>query len=201
MKRSLLWVALVAAPVLQAADTWTIDKNHSEVAFQVRHVVTQVRGNFVDFEGTIVTDAAKPEASSVEFKVKTTSINTNNANRDKHLRSPDFFDVEKFPELTFKSTKVQKTGTDTFDVTGDLTMHGVTKSATLPVKYLGSAAMRGKQKAGFELTATLNRKDYGINWNGTLDQGGFVLGDDVKVQINLEVDQVVPAAPAATPAK
>lgn len=202
MKKSLavLGLAALIAPAALAADTWSIDRAHSEVSFQVRHIVTNVRGSFKEFEGTIVTDAARPEASSVEFKIKAASIDTQNEKRDQHLRTPDFFAVEQFPEITFKSTAVKPTGQDSFDVTGNLTMRGVTRQVVLPVKFLG--AMKdpwGGEKAGFELGTTLNRKDYGINWNKAMDQGGFLLSDDVKVTVNLEVGKVVPAA--AAPAK
>lgn len=188
MKRSLAVLALLLAPSLHAADTWVVDKAHSAVAFQVRHFVSQVSGNFNDFEGTVVADAAKPEASSVEFKIKATSVDTRNEKRDIHLRSDDFFGVEKFPEISFKSKSVKKTGSDTFDVTGTFTMHGVSKEVTLPVKFLGEMGGKG----GFELSTTLNRKDYGINFNRALDQGGMMLGDDVKVSINLEANKPKP---------
>jgi polyisoprenoid-binding protein YceI len=147
-----------------------------------------------------VADAAKPENSSVEFTIKTASIDTNNEGRDKHLRSADFFDAEKFPEITFKSTKVVAKGKDKFDVTGPLTMHGVTKEVTLPVTFLGSQKdPQGNDKAGFEVAATLNRKDFGIVYNRALDAGGFVLGDEVWISINLETAKKKPeaAAPAA----
>lgn len=200
MKKSLavLGLAALIAPAALAADTWSIDRAHSEVSFQVRHIVTNVRGQFTEFDGTIVTDAARPEASSVEFRVKAASVNTQNEKRDQHLRTPDFFAVEQFPEITFKSTAVKPTGKDTYDVTGNFTLRGVTKQVTLPVRFLGAIG----EKAGFELSTVINRKDYGVNWNKALDQGGFVLSDEVKVSVNLEVGKVVPAAaPAAAPVK
>ncbi len=200
IKPTLLTLAVAAAAALpaQAADTWSIDKGHSEASFQVRHFVTNVRGRFADFGGTIVTDTAKPENSSVEFKIAATSIDTGVADRDKHLRSANFFDVEKFPEITFKSTSVKPAGKDSYHVTGDLTMRGVTKTITLPVAFAGTAKDPwGNERAGFETSITLNRKDYGINWNKALDQGGFVLSDEVKVSINLETVKKKPEAPAA----
>jgi polyisoprenoid-binding protein YceI len=194
---ALALAGLAASPAL-AADTWTVDKNHSEVSFQVKHMMARVRGGFNDFSGTIVADPAKPEASSVEFTIKTASIDTNNENRDKHLRSADFFDAEKNPDITFKSTKVVAKGKDKYDVTGTFTMHGVTKEVTLPVTFLGAMKdPRGNEKAGFETGVTLNRKDYGIVWNQALDSGGFVLGDDVTVSINLETAKKKPEAPPA----
>ena len=188
MNRTLAMVVLasglIASPV--AADTFVIDRNHSEASFQVRHVVTKVRGRFTDFQGTIVGDPAKPEAATVEFTVKTASIDTDVENRDKHLRSADFFDVEKFPEITFKSTKIKTVGKDKYEVAGNLTMHGVTKPITLSVTNLGSGGTGKDQKFGFEATTTLNRKDFGIVWNRALDTGGYMLGDDVSVSINIE---------------
>jgi polyisoprenoid-binding protein YceI len=169
-----------------AAETLVIDPVHSEASFQVRHMVNKVRGRFSDFGGTIVADAARPEASSVEFTIKTASIDTDQDNRDKHLQSADFFDAAKFPEITFKSTGIKATGKDKYDVTGSLTMHGVSKQITLPVTYLGSVGAGKDAKHGFEATTTLNRKDFGILWNKALDAGGFVLGDEVTVSFNLQ---------------
>jgi len=181
--------AMTAMPAL-AADVHTVDKNHSEVSFQIRHLVTQVRGNFNDYEGTINLDPANLEKSSVDFRIKAASIDTNNADRDKHLRTEEFFFVEKYPEITFQSKSIKKAGKDTYNVTGTLTMRGVAKEVTLPVTWLGAVKdPRGNEKAGFATALTLNRKDYGINWNAALDNGGFVLGDDVKVEINLETQK------------
>jgi len=177
--------ALAALPV--QAEIYTIDAGHSEVSFQVRHLVTQVRGKFDEYQGTIDLDPAKLENSKVELRIKAASIDTDLADRDKHLRSEDFFFVDKFPEITFKSETIKATGKDTYDVTGKLTMRGVTKTVTLPVTFLGKVKDPwGNQKAGFATETTLNRKDYGIIWNAALDNGGVVLGDDVKISINLE---------------
>jgi polyisoprenoid-binding protein YceI len=184
---SLLVAALGVAAILPAAETYVIDKNHSDASFQIRHFASKVRGRFADFGGTIQADPAKPEASSVEFTIKTASIDTNQPDRDKDLRSANFFDAEKFPEITFKSTKVTPAGKDKYDVTGTLTMHGVSKEITLPVTLLGMMKdPRGNEIASFELETKLNRKDFGINWNKTLDNGGLMLSDDVVVQISLE---------------
>jgi len=178
--------ALAALPV-HAAEVYTIDAGHSDVSFQVRHLVTQVRGKFSDYQGTIQLDPAKLENSKVEFQIKAASIDTALPDRDKHLRSEDFFFVEKYPEITFKSQQIKATGKDTYDVTGALTMRGVTKTVTLPVTFLGKVRDPwGNDKAGFATETTINRKDYGIVWNAALDNGGVVLGDDVKIAINLE---------------
>jgi polyisoprenoid-binding protein YceI len=189
--------AAFAAPVF-AADTYTIDKNHSDVSFTIRHFASKVRGRFADFSGAIQADPAKPEASSVTFSIKTGSIDTNNADRDNHLRSPDFFDAAKNPEITFKSSKMVPKGKDQYDVTGTLTMRGISKEVTIPVVYLGSAKdPGGNDRASFELSTKLNRKDYGINWNKALDGGGFMLSDDVDVTISLETVKKKPEAAAA----
>jgi polyisoprenoid-binding protein YceI len=192
MNRKLFSVAAVAALTALAAlpsraDTFAVDPGHSEVSFQIRHLVSQVRGRFNDFSGTVQLDAKNLAASSVDFHIKVTSIDTNVADRDKHLRSADFFDVAKFPEITFKSESIAAAGKDKYNVTGSLTMHGVTKKVTLPVTLGGQVKDPwGNTRAGFEIETTLDRKDYGIVWNKALDAGGAMLGDDVKVAINLE---------------
>ena len=194
----LLLLVLGAAAPLSAADTYTIDKGHSSVEFRIRHFASKVSGRFGDFEGAIQADPAKPDASSVSFTIKTASIDTNNGHRDDDLKSPNFFDAAKFPEITFKSSKMASTGKDQYAVTGTLTMHGVSKEVTLPVTYLGSAKdPRGNERASFELNTKLNRKDWGIDWNKTLDSGSLMLSDDVDVTIDLETIKKAPEAPAA----
>jgi polyisoprenoid-binding protein YceI len=183
-----LALALGLAATASAADTWTIDKAHSEVTFKIKHLMSKVSGSFNDFDGTITTDFTNLGASGVSFTIQAASIDTKNADRDKHLRSADFFDVEKFPTITFTSSKITTTGNDTFAVTGTFTMHGVSKEVTLPVTFLGAAQDPwGNTKAGFEVTTSLKRSDYGIVWNKALETGGFLLGDEVAVTINLEV--------------
>lgn len=199
LRIAVLFLAAVAATPLFAADTYMIDKVHSDVTFQVRHFVSKVRGNFTDFEGTILIDEARPEASSVVFTIKAASISTGNESRDKHLNSPDFFDTAKFPEISFKSTKIAANGKDKYNVTGNFTMHGVTKEITLPVVFNGTANDgRGGVRAGFELATTINRQDYGVKFNKALDNGSMMLSDDVAVTISLETVKKGPeAAPAA----
>ena len=201
MKRFILTLALALSAASLFADTYTIDKNHSEAAFTVRHFVSRVGGKFDDFSGAVNGELTKPDAASVEFTIKTASIDTGVADRDNHLRSADFFDAANNPEITFKSTSIKPTAKkNVFDVTGNLTMRGVTKQITLPVELLGTAKdPRGNIRAGFTTHITLNRKDYGINWNKALDEGGFMLSDDVDITINLETVKRAPA-PAA-PAK
>lgn len=185
-----------------AADTFVVDKSHSSTAFKVRHLIAKTSGRFNDFTGTITLDRAKLQNSSVEFTIKTASIDTDNEGRDKHLRSADFFDAEKYPEITFKSTKITPAGKDKYNVTGNFTMHGVTKTITLPVEITGFMKdPRGTERAGFQTALTLNRKDYGIEWNKNLDEGGLLLGDDVEVSIELETIAKKPEAAAAAATK
>lgn len=170
-----------------AADTYSIDPVHSEVSFQIRHLVSKVRGRFNDFQGTIQLDTETPENSSLEVQIDVASVDTKNERRDNHLRSADFFDVENHPSITFKSTKVVKTGENTFDVTGMLSMHGVSHEVTLPVVFLGTmVGGRGITRAGFEVELMINRKDYAIEYNRVLEAGGVLLGDEVTISINIE---------------
>lgn len=166
------------------AETYTIDKVHSSVAFSVRHLVSRTSGTFNDFAGTIQYDPAHPEKAQVEATIQVSSIDTGNEKRDGHLKSADFFDAAKFSTITFKSTKAQKKG-DLLLITGDFTMHGVTKEVTLPVEVLGTGAHpRNKAPiAGFDSQIVLKRSDYGVNsWT---DMAG-VLGDEVKVSLTME---------------
>lgn len=191
-----------AAPAKTAAaagvETFMVDPVHSDATFQIRHFVSKVRGRFGDFAGTVMLDRAHPEASSVEFRIKAASINTDNANRDTHLRSADFFDAEKNPEISFKSTRIAARAQNQYDVTGNFTLRGVTREITLPVTFLGFATDKhGTEKAGFEINTVINRKDYGIVWNQALDTGGAMLGDDVQVSLNIEANKK-PATPPAS---
>jgi polyisoprenoid-binding protein YceI len=197
VKRTLVpAVALaLALPSLALAEpvTYKVDADHSGVNFTIRHFVSNVPGLFKDYAGNIVYDKDQPAGSKVEFTIQAASIDTGNEDRDKHLRSADFFDVEKFPTLTFTSTGVKAQDKDTLEVTGDLTMHGVTKRITIPVDFLGTAKTPQAEKAGFETTFTLNRKDYGIVWNRVMDTGP-ILGEDVKVTISVEANRQPPVA-------
>jgi len=181
--------AIAALPLF--ADTYTVDKTHSEATFQVRHLVSRVSGKFDDFDGTFNIDPKKPSASNVAFTIKAASVNTGVKDRDAHLRTADFFDAEKYPEITFQSTSIKPSGKkDIYDVTGNLTMRGVTKKVTFPVTFLGFVKDPwGNDKAGFSLQTKVNRKDYGINWNKALDNGGVLVGEDVDITINLETQK------------
>ncbi|MDX1631430.1 MAG: YceI family protein [Thermoanaerobaculia bacterium] len=184
---SVSWV--FPASVEAEARTFRVDPVHSSVAFEIRHVVTKVPGRFREFEGTVRYDPEAPEASSVVFVVQADSIDTDDSERDAHLRSPDFFDVKRFPTLEFRSLRVRGIDDDTVEVTGELTIHGITREVTFPAEVLGVVALPGGGKAGFETEFSLNRKDYDITWNRLLDQGGAVLGDEVEVTIRLEADE------------
>lgn len=200
MKTPIVLALTLAASAAFSQDVYNVDKTHSEVTFRVRHFVSKVSGRFDDFSGTISIVPGKPAASSVEFAIKTASINTANPARDNHLKSADFFDAEKHPEITFKSTKIVPVDADTFNVTGIFTMHGTARELTIPVDFGGTVTdQRGTEKAGFGLTTKLNRKDYGIVWNQTLDSGGMMLGDEVEITVNIEANKRKPA-PADAPA-
>jgi polyisoprenoid-binding protein YceI len=194
-------VGLAAAGAARAAtETFVFDKAHTVVGFRIRHWLTNLDGRFRDFEGRIQLDRAKPEDSNVDVTIQATSIDTANENRDKHLRSADFFDVEKYPTITFKSTKVAPKGKDLYEVTGELTLHGVKKTMTIPVRHTGFLNLGKQEKAGFELTIPIDRKEFGIGWNRTADTGGVMLGDDVEINVQVEANKEMPetsASPAA----
>jgi polyisoprenoid-binding protein YceI len=190
----LLAAAAAAAHASAVEETFTFDKAHTKVGFRIRHTVSRVEGRFKDFDGTIWLDRENPAQSRVELTIRAASVDTANENRDGDLRSANFFDVEKFPTITFKSTKVEPRGGDSYAVTGDFTMHGVTKSIVVPVQSNGFAKMGKTEKAGFSIAFPLNRKDYGITWNRTLDQGALLLGDDVDISIEIEANKKEPEA-------
>lgn len=208
MRRRILvgLLGLVVAGSVLAADALKIDRAHSHVNFEIRHLVSTVTGSFNDFEGTIQFDKADPTQSSVDFIIQTASIDTGSENRDKHLQSPDFFDAEKNPQITFKSKRIAKKSGNSYDVTGDFTMRGVTKEITIPVTLLGSVKGQRGETFGFKTNFTVNRKDYGIAWNREIETGTWLLGDDVDVRISLEAATPPPPKPAeaaapATPEK
>lgn len=170
-----------------ASKNYKIDASHSNVGFTVSHMVGRVNGEFSDFDGEITFDPSSTEKSKVHAVIKTESVNTNNKKRDEHLRSEEFFAAKKYPTMVFDSTKVVSSGDKKYKVTGNLTMRGVTKPVTLDVEYNGEVKDPwGKQRAGFVATGKINRKDFNINWNKTLDSGGFVVGDDVTLNFNVE---------------
>lgn len=187
-----LFIALtLLVPVLAQAGSWDIDPAHTEVGFKIRHMmVTNVRGVFHDVKGTLQFDAADQGNSTINVAIKAVSIDTGIEKRDNHLRSPDFFEVEKYPELTFTSTRFEKIADGVFKVTGDLLIHGVTKEVVLDVEGLGQQVVDpwGGTRMGAFATTKVNRKDYGLTWNKALEAGGWLVGDEVT--INLEVELV-----------
>lgn len=189
-----LVLAASGASALAAQEIFTFDKNHTTVGFRIRHIVTKVEGRFQDFDGTIWIDRQTPAASKVELTIRAASIDTGTPNRDNDLRSPNFFDVSKYPTITFRSTRVEPRGNGVYDVMGELTMHGVTKMVTIPVKHNGFAKMGKGEKAGFEIDFSLNRKDWGITWNRTLDEGGLMVGEEVEIAIQVEANKKEPEA-------
>lgn len=186
---------LLSAPfALAAPTTWAIDNNHSSVDFSIRHLFSKVPGKFTKFSGTIVYDPANAGASSVKAEIDASTITTANEKRDGHLKSEDFFDVAKYPTLTFESTKVAAAGENKLKVDGNLTMHGITKPATLDVTFLGSGPGPGdRQVSGFEAATKVNRKDFNIIWNRNLDHGGTLLGEEVEIRLNIEANTPPPA--------
>jgi polyisoprenoid-binding protein YceI len=173
------------------AATWKVDQAHTTVGFSVKHLFTRVQGRFDEFEGTIDFSPENPKAAKVSGTIQAASINTNNAKRDKHLRSDDFFDVEKYPTLSFESTGVPEVeedgGASAGVVEGNLTIHGVTKSVVIEVAYIGQGADPwGNVRAGFTAELEINRKDYGLNWNEVLETGGVLVGDTITIQIDVE---------------
>jgi len=178
--------AVLAAPTAHAqAEAYTIDPVHSTIEFKIRHLmVSDVKGTFDRFTGVIQLDAGNIEASSVEVTIETASINTRNERRDGDLRSANFFEAEKYPTITFKSKKVAKHG-DAWVAVGDLTMHGVTREIELPFTLTGPVAMGENSLIGVSSSAELNRKDFGINWNQTLDSGGVAASDVVRFELDI----------------
>ena len=201
-------LALVLATAAAAApERWEIDSSHASVGFSIKHMmVSNVLGSFQKVSGTVDVDEADPTTAVINAEIETASINTGNAGRDDHLRNPDFFDAPQFPKITFVSKKVEKSG-DKFKMTGDLTMHGVTKEITLDVEPPTDAIKdpKGNLRRGISATGKLNRKDWGLTWSKTMDGGGLMLGDEVKLTFELELVKKAPGAaspaPSPSPAK
>ena len=166
------------------AGTWSIDPSHSEVGFTARHLMTKVRGLFEKFEGTIVTGDAPTATATIDLN----SINTRDENRDAHLRSGDFFEVDTYPSMTFKSTGIKQESDDEFVLSGDLTIKGVTKPVTFDLEFTGLATDPwGNEKAGFEATADINRKDWDLSWNVPLEGGGVLVSEKVKLNLDIQL--------------
>ena len=192
MKRLLVFSsAVLLATVFSASaatEVYEIDPAHSTIGFKVRHFFTEVPGHFREFSGTITVDSENPENSSAEATINAATIDTGNKKRDEHLRSADFFDVEKYPELVFKSKGIESTGENARKIKGELTIHGVTKAIELDAKMLGKGkGMQGETKTGWKATTAINRKDFGLDW-GNIIEGTAVVADEVDIEINIEAN-------------
>lgn len=193
MKRIIASISAFIAlslPAFAFATTWTIDPEHSNVGFKVRHLmVSNVKGNFNTFNGTVDINEKDITKSKVEVSIDTNSINTNVHKRDEHLRSADFFDVAKYPAMTFVSKKVAKAGKDRLKVTGDLTLHGVTKQVVLDVEPISKESKDpwGNIRRGTTATTKIDRKDFGLTWNKGLETGGVLVGDEINITLEIEM--------------
>jgi len=184
----LVITAVFAANSALAADEYSIDAAHSSVGFAVKHmVISTVKGSFADVSGVIMYDESDVTKSSVDVVIKAASVNTNNQKRDDHLKSPDFFDTASHPDITFKSSKIEKTK-DGLVMTGTLTIRGVAKEVSMPLELTDTMTDPwGSVRFGAETSLEINRQDYGVSWNNVLDNGGLVVSDNVKIQISVEL--------------
>lgn len=171
-----------------AKTKWSVDAAHSGIDFSVRHmVIAKVKGAFHTYEASIDADPEDLTSADIAFSVDTSSVDTRNADRDNHLRSADFLDVENHPKMTFQSTRIVKTGEGAYDITGDLTLHGVTRSETFAASYEGQGKDPwGNEKVGFSAQGAIKRSDYGLTWNAALETGGVLVGDEVQISLELE---------------
>lgn len=170
--------------------SWELDKSHSDIRFTVTHMmISEVDGKFTEFDATVTNASEDFNGSDVEFTAKVSSIDTDNERRDDHLRSPDFFDESSYPEIRFKG-KILKEG-DNYFLVGDFTMKGVTRSETFDLKYNGQVPGGRGMKAGFKVTGTIDRFDYGLNWNRTIETGGLVVSREVEITCNVQLNEVV----------
>lgn len=191
MRRINLFLALIlfAATSLTAQTNWSVDKSHSKVGFSVSHlVITDVEGYFKDYDAKVTTNGDDFSTANIDFTVNTTSIFTDNEGRDKHLRSDDFFNAEKFPQMTFKGKSMMKVGNNKYKLVGDLTIRDVTKQVELDVRYNGMVKDPwGNTKAGFKVTGELNRFDYNLKWNTAIETGALVVGREVELIVDLQL--------------
>ncbi|MDQ6418750.1 YceI family protein [Paenibacillus sp. LHD-117] len=174
-----------------AKTVWAVDASHSAVDFSVRHMmIAKVKGTFHAFESNIVADENDLTTAEISFKIDLSSVDTRNGDRDAHLKSGDFFDIEKFPTLDFQATSITKSGEGEYEVTGDVTLHGVTRSETFEVTFEGSGKDPwGNTKAGFSASGSIKRSDYGLTYNAALETGGVLIGDEVKISLEIEALQ------------
>ncbi len=172
-----------------ATTQWAIDPTHSEIGFKVKHMMfTNVSGQFENYTAEISTDGDDFTTAAISFSADVASINTNNADRDNHLKSADFFDAAQHPKLTFTATSITKKDDGNYDLQGELTLHGVTKTVTLPAEFSGFMKDPwGNTKAGLNISGKINRKDWGLNWNSALETGGVLVSEDVRLNIELQL--------------
>lgn len=173
-----------------AKTVWTVDQVHSEVGFSVKHMmISKAKGTFDKFDAVFEADVEDLTDAKVEVTIDTASVNTRNADRDNHLRSGDFFDAEQYPKMTFVATDIKKKSSNTYDVTGDLTIKDTTKPVTIDVTFEGQSKdpMGGATVAGFSGTTSINRKEFGLTWNAAVETGGVLVGEDVKIHFELEL--------------
>lgn len=190
MKKIRLLVLLLLASTITFAQTkWNFDKSHSKIGFGVTHlIISEVEGNFKEFDGSVTTKGEDFEGADVEFTALTSSINTDNDQRDNHLRSDDFFNAAKFPEMIFKSTSFKKVGDNKYKLIGNLTIRDITKEVELNVIHNGTVVDPwGNTKAGFEVSGEINRFDFGLKWNALMEAGGAVVGKTVELKMNIEL--------------
>ncbi len=188
-KTTIAIAMLIALPVLAHADNWSLDPAHTNGEFTVRHMmISNVKGQFQKTAGTVTINGNDPTSAKIDATVDATSIDTRVEKRDAHLKSPAFLDVDKFPTITFKSTKVEADGVGKWKVTGDLTLHGVTKPVVLEVESTGTPITdpMGNTRAGASATTKISRKDFGLTWNQPLETGGVMVGDEVAISIDVE---------------
>lgn len=180
----------VTAITVYAATTWRFDNSHTKIGFTATHMkITEVNGEFKEYEGTIKTEGTKDFSDAeIEMNIDATSIDTDNEKRDKHLKGKDFFNTEKYPNITFESKNLERVNDDEYELTGDLTIRGTTQEETFTAIYNGTVTgMRGKTRSGWKITGTINRFDYGVEWDETLDSGGLVVGEEVDINCNVEL--------------
>ena len=187
-KTAIAIAMLAILPVLAHADTWNIDPAHTNVEFSVRHMmISNVKGQFQKTSGTITTNGSDPASATIDATIDASSVDTRVEKRDMHLKSPEFLDVAKYPTITFKSTKVEAAGANKWKVTGDLTLHGVTKPVVLDVESSGPpVSVMGNMRAGASAKTEIKRSDFGLTWNKVLESGGVMVGDEVAISIDLE---------------
>jgi len=192
MKKLSIVIALFSVAFVQAQTTWNIDPSHSSIRFAVDHmVISEVEGIFSKYEGSVIATKADFSDAKINFTVDVSSVNTDNAKRDEHLRGADFFETEKYPKMTFVSTSVTKTGTGKYNLKGKLTLHGVTKEIALAMIYGGTTKDPwGNTKAGLKVTGVINRTDFGLKYNSVLEAGSLMIGEEVTITAKVELAKI-----------